>query len=252
MKSPYFFCQYSLCPIRAQNQDSSEMLSQLFFGEVVELIEKDKQWLKIRTYKDNYTGWVDEKFLLALTDKEMRRWVDNQTEMYDSVINIEGPKGPMTLTKGAFLHFNRDEITFSIGNFSFNVNTIRTKNPSKLTEIAMSYLNAPYLWGGKSLFGIDCSGFTQLVFRFLDKRLPRDAYQQAEEGMTVVLGDAEIGDLAFFANASGKITHVGIILENNKIIHAHGAVRLDELKKEGIFSVDKGAISHYLTVIKRY
>jgi len=113
-------------------------------------------------------------------------------------------------------------------------------------------LNAPYLWGGKSFFGIDCSGFTQQVFRFLDKRLPRDAYQQAEEGMTVEFDETEVGDLAFFANASGKITHVGIILENMQIIHAHGAVRLDELTKEGIFSADKGGITHYLTVIKRY
>mgnify|MGYP003978580471 FL=1 len=121
----------------------------------------------------------------------------------------------------------------------------------KITENAMMYLNSPYLWGGRTPFGIDCSGFTQMVYRLQGIDLPRDAYQQAEVGTTLsFVEESEAGDLAFFDNAEGKVIHVGIILDNNHIIHASGKVRIDRIDQQGIFNKEEGKHTHKLRLIK--
>ena len=121
----------------------------------------------------------------------------------------------------------------------------------KLIENALMYLNAPYLWGGRSPLGIDCSGFTQMVYRLQGINLPRDAYQQAEVGTTLsFIEESDPGDLAFFDNNEGKITHVGIILEENHIIHASGKVRIDRIDQQGIFNTEIGTHTHKLRLIK--
>lgn len=246
------FCRYSVCPMRSDKSDSSEMVSQLFFGEIAEVIQAENQWRQITTLKDQYTGWVDEKFLLPIREKDTQRWLDTCSASYDSETELIGPDGAIRLTKGAFLPHDLNTSSFRIGSAVYTVeNSPRTNAPYDIHKICLSYLNAPYLWGGKTLHGIDCSGFTQMAYRFLDKNLPRDAYQQADEGILVEYGDHSLGDLAFFANSSGKITHVGIILPNEQIIHAHGAVRLDDLRKEGIFSHEKETITHRLESIRR-
>jgi cell wall-associated NlpC family hydrolase len=123
----------------------------------------------------------------------------------------------------------------------------------ELEKLAFVFLNTPYLWGGKSVFGADCSGFTQTVFRFVDIPLLRDAWQQATMGEEVnSLKTVRRGDLAFFDNADGKITHVGIILNNKKIIHASGKVRVDKLMEEGIINGDTKQLTHRLKLIRRF
>jgi cell wall-associated NlpC family hydrolase len=114
------------------------------------------------------------------------------------------------------------------------------------------FLNTPYLWGGRSVFGIDCSGFSQLVFKMAGKRLLRDACQQAGQGTPVKSDQAQAGDLAFFTNESGRVVHVGILLEKGLIIHAAGKVRIDQLTAEGIINVDTGLKTHSLSGIRRY
>ncbi|MCY7361282.1 MAG: C40 family peptidase, partial [Ignavibacteria bacterium] len=122
----------------------------------------------------------------------------------------------------------------------------------QITEIALKYLNAPYLWGGRSPYGIDCSGFTQMVYKFFGIRLKRDAYQQAEQGRTIdYIDHTQTGDLAFFHNEDGKIKHVGIILQHKKIIHASGCVRIDSIDHHGIYNHDKKTYSHNLRFFKR-
>ncbi|MBK7084827.1 MAG: C40 family peptidase [Flavobacteriales bacterium] len=114
------------------------------------------------------------------------------------------------------------------------------------------FLGAPYLWGGRTPTGVDCSGLTQMLFMLMGIYLPRDAYQQAEEGDPVELVDlAEPGDLAFFDNAEGRITHVGIVLPERRILHASGRVRIDALDQEGIFDAEQGKYSHKLRLVKR-
>ena len=252
MKSPFQYCSVSIAPIRSIPSDSSEMITQLVFGEIVELLEEDKQWRKVRSYVDQYEGWVDEKLLSPLSDKELKRWMDEQTLLYNPYIKLDSDSGEITLTKGAFIADIPVGTHFNIGKNVYTVMEKVVPVPMETILIAKSYLNAPYLWGGKTLFGIDCSGFTQMVYRLLNYSIPRDAHQQAEDGQEIELQDAAPGDLAFFQNDKGKITHVGIILENNQIIHAHGKVRIDQLDKTGIYNTDKETYSHTLSFVKSY
>ena len=127
------------------------------------------------------------------------------------------------------------------------------KPKSDLVKTAFMYLNAPYLWGGKTPFGIDCSGFTQMVYKLNGYSLLRDASQQATQGEALsFIEESEAGDLAFFDNDEGVITHVGIIMEDNYIIHSSGKVRIDRLDHLGIFNPDTQRHTHKLRVIKKY
>ena len=120
-----------------------------------------------------------------------------------------------------------------------------------LINNALIFLNAPYLWGGRTPFGIDCSGFTQIVYRLQGINIPRDAHQQAEVGNTLsFIEESQEGDLAFFDDSEGEITHVGIIMNNNNIIHASGKVRIDKLDQQGIFNIEKKIHTHKLRIIK--
>lgn len=246
----FAFCKVAVSPIRKENADPSEMVSQLLFGEVVEIQDIQDNWTQIRTFCDNYEGWTDTKHLLPLTTKELNRWLDGIGILGDLLAEIETPWGKQVITRGAFIPSDSNE-RFNIANYEFKFLTHFNTIEHDLNSFANSYLNAPYLWGGKSPLGIDCSGFTQTVFRYLSKNIPRDAYQQADFGMEIPFDETESGDLAFFTNSKGKITHVGIVLENNKIIHASGWVRIDELKSDGIYKSDSGEKTHDLFVIKR-
>ena len=125
------------------------------------------------------------------------------------------------------------------------------KSKNKLTETAYFFLNAPYLWGGKSILGIDCSGFTQLVFSLSGIQIPRDAYQQEKIGESVDFVDIKPFDLVFFINDKNRVHHVGIALENSQIIHASGQVRIDSLTNEGIIHSLSNELTHRLHSIKR-
>jgi cell wall-associated NlpC family hydrolase len=136
-----------------------------------------------------------------------------------------------------------------------NAVTANTAKPNAdaIKERAMPFLSTPYLWGGRSVFGIDCSGFTQMVFRFFNIPLLRDAYLQATQGDVVgFLQEARCGDLAFFDNAEGRITHVGILLNDQEIIHSSGNVRIDKIDNAGIINVETSVRTHKLRIIKRY
>jgi len=241
------FCFVGISPIRSTPNDSSEQVSQLVFGEVVEVLEIKNYWVKIKTYKDSYEGFVDYKHLLALSDKELRQWLDQgeiTTTLYQT---IKCPWGNQIIPCGSFIGSGQ---IFSIGTYQFEI-VNKDSIYKKGIEFANLLINTPYLWGGKSSFGIDCSGFTQLIFRSVFINLPRDAYQQEELGQDVSFKDREPMDLAFFSNDKGKITHVGILTDENLIIHASGRVRIDTLKQEGIWNEEMGTITHKLTVIKR-
>lgn len=249
--SNYGYCRVSIAPVREEQKDSAEMVTQILFGEIVEVVETDRQWRKVRNIIDGYEGWLDEKLLSSLTEKEMKRWFDLQSPIFNSTLALGSSTGEILLSKGSMLPFENDTDDFPIGKDLYQLDAKIETAPQNIKEIALSYLNAPYLWGGRTTFGIDCSGFTQMVYRFMGYSLPRDAYEQAEDGIEIEFKDQQVGDLAFFKNVSGKITHVGIILENNQIIHAHGRVIVDELKTEGIYNQEKQQITHQLYQIKR-
>ena len=242
----YAFCALSVIPVRDQPKDSAEQTSQLLFGEPVEVLLSDKPWLKIRSFLDGYEGYIDHKQVLALTEKELKRWMDAYSFANQPFFQMNGPMGTQFLSGGALIG---GQSSFQIGNFKYHLQTIQQK--TDIWTYALSFLNTPYLWGGKSIFGIDCSGLVQNVYRQLDINLPRDAYQQAEIGTAIDFQDRQKLDLAFFKNAAGRIHHVGILGPDDQLLHASGQVRLDKLTEVGIYIEAAADFTHSLFEIRR-
>ena len=247
-------CNLAVIPLRLEPSDRSEIVSQILFGEHFELLEKQKQWRKVKLHFDQYEGWIDEKQFQLLNSDEFHAL--NQLPIVlngDLVEYITYPPNQLLpITLGASLAFLTIDAINQSG-FSFD-GQIRTgvQLKSNLLETAFLYLNAPYLWGGKTPFGIDCSGFTQMVYKLNGYHLLRDASQQASQGIPLsFIEESEAGDLAFFDNDEGKIIHVGIIMDDNYIIHASGKVRVDRLDHLGIYNAELNKHTHKLRVIKK-
>lgn len=244
------YCKLGVAPVRAEASDRSEIVTQLLFGEVLEVIGRDEQWMHIRTYSDSYEGWIDSKQVVALSQKEVNRWQDGLSIETALVRHIETPWGPQWITRGAFVPLDNSG-AFNIGRDDFRFLDAPQKAPATVTEFALSYANAPYLWGGKTPFGIDCSGLMQITHRYFGMNLPRDASQQAEYGQDIAFEDRERGDLVFFQNKSGRIHHVGLLVDRTSIVHASGWVRVDDLTEEGILRRIDQELSHIFYSIKR-
>ena len=240
------FCLVSISPIRKEAKDSSEMVSQLLFGEPVNVIQIIGSWVEIETKLDHYKGFVDFKHLLAITENELTTWSSNFEYQKAAINKIETPWGQQIISCGSFI--GKDTF-FTIGNYSFEIKS--SNNETLKNTIEDQFLNTPYLWGGKSIFGIDCSGFTQVLFRLKGIDLPRDAYQQIEIGQTIEFVNHKINDLVFFKNNDGKIIHVGLLVAPNKILHASGMVRIDALDETGIFNNDLNKYTHFFSTVKR-
>lgn len=251
MSSKSAYCCVSISPVRAENRDAAEMVTQLLFGELVTIEEIDAPWCRIKTFSDNYEGFCDIKHLRFLSEKEVTRWMDGLSYQKELAKNIETPWGKQTIYRGSYLPFNIAD-SFNIGNDHFGISFSEAAQEwTSVVELAKEYLNTPYLWGGKSPFGIDCSGLTQVCLRFFEINLPRDASQQVEYGSSIEFEEVISGDLAFFANNSGKIIHVGICDGLGNIIHASGMVRQDQLTVDGIINLDSGQQTHSLHSIRR-
>jgi len=244
------YCKVAIAPVRADHSDRSEIVTQLLFGEVVTILAHERQWMKIQSYADNYEGWIDGKQVHFLRLKEVNRWYDGLTIETALVRRIETPWGAQWITRGAFVPYDNSG-EFSIGKDHFRFLDEPSIAPATPAELAISYENTPYLWGGKSPFGIDCSALMQLVHRYFGINLPRDASQQVELGMDIPFGEHQAGDLAFFSNAEGRIHHVGLLLSETTIIHASGWVRTDDFTPSGIVRRPADELSHTLYGIRR-
>lgn len=232
-------CNVSIAPLRADSSDKSEIVSQLLYGESADILEVKDNWTKIKTHYDNYEAWMDTKQISPVSDEfVVSRKRNLVKEPFQSTMT---ESGKVLLSMGSEVNFETTAPT-------------RGRDLSEsIVNCAKEFLNVPYLWGGKSFFGIDCSGFTQIIYKIHGIKIPRDAYQQAEIGDALTfIEEAKPGDLAFFENSEGRIIHVGIILADQKIIHAHGKVRIDSLDTSGIFNKDQNKHTHKLRFIRSY
>jgi len=247
-------------PVRSEPNHRAEQVNQLLFGERMEVLESnDKEWTRIRSEWDSYEGWCKTAQITQISKKEYRTGTKIVTCNHVSKLAFDD--NDMILPLGCDL-FNIKAGKIIIGGKagSFKGKKINLKkttlNCAHLKAAAFQYLNAPYQWGGRSIFGIDCSGLTQMSFKLCGKRIPRDASQQAAEGEIVdFLQHAQCGDLAFFDNADGNIVHVGIILDHQYIIHAsdhNGKVMVDKIDQAGIISIEQKKRTHNLRVVKRF
>lgn len=250
----YGICNLAVVPLRAEPSSRSEMVSQVLFGEVFEIMETMDEWARIITSFDGYEGWINYLQFATLSAAGYKKHQQKKVPLTTRPITQAWKKSnnsvlylpigsSLSFLEGTACHINDDyfDIIGEIGDRDDLINT------------ANSFLNVPYLWGGRTHFGVDCSGFSQSVFRIQGISLKRDAYLQAEQGNTVdFLQEAKLGDLAFFDNDEGRITHVGIMLNNEQIIHASGKVKVDQIDNQGIYSAELKKYTHKLRIIKRF
>ena len=251
-------CRLSIVPVRSKASDTSEQVSQLLFGDHYQVLESsaDGKWLRIEIAYDGYQGWIDAKQHYIIPDAYYQELSSSDFKVtLDLVSTILFKKQTQNILLGSVLPITSNELFHVEESLAFNgeSKSLHQKRDFEFVKrVALTYLNSPYQWGGRSPFGIDCSGFTQNVFKISGYRLNRDASQQVDQGKLVPhLTDACPGDLAFFSNENGKITHVGIILEDHQLIHASGKVRIDKLTEEGIIHSEHGQLTHKLHSIKR-
>lgn len=228
-----FYISVPAAPLRSSANDRAEMVTQGLYGQSLNVIEEDGNWVKVRLTDDHYEGWTDRKLIRTKHGQKFEQLITGAIEKH----SIQGQS--VWLPAGSYLPVTRKEhVALS------------------LTEGARQFLGAPYLWGGKTILGIDCSGLTQVAALIAGVKIPRDACQQAEIGEEVPFADlCKEGDLAFFDNEEGTIIHVGILLSNDhgkwSILHASGEVRIDHFDHQGIFREDFGKYTHKLRIIRR-
>ncbi len=256
----FAICTVSIMPLRIASDDRSEMVSQVLFGESIEVLESSTNWAYVRLSFDHYEGWVDPKQFTIIDDEEMNS-MSTAPMFYSTdlvqVVAQSNSKQMIPLLIGSHLPgLLQNKFTLAGKEYIYEgsaaISTLKTKRKT-IIQNAMMFINAPYLWGGKNPFGIDCSGLTQTVYKVSGIAIARDASLQANQGNTInFITDALVGDLAFFDNQDGKITHVGILLGDNKILHASGKVRVDAIDHQGIFNVETRKYTHKLRIIKSF
>ena len=236
----YGIVSLNIVPVRKEMDAKSEMTNQLFFGEIITIIEVKNKWSFISSDLDNYKGWIRNIQYQSIEKNDYNTLTRTNYEFALNEVVLENSNGEIIVPTGSLIS------SAKFLNYSYT-----TDNLSKsLNETIMSFLNSPYLWGGKSKFGTDCSGLVQSIFKTIGIILPRDACDQYKVG-SHVLDNFKLGDLAFFGKKPNNISHVGILIDKNKIVHAYGKVRMDKLKSDGIYNNEEKRITHLLQEIKR-
>ena len=236
-------CLLPLIPMRSSSSHTSEMINQVLFGESFEILEKREGWVYIRLFHDHYKGWISEGQYKTISNRISEFRYSNKVYATIKVNNVRQP-----LVLGSVIP---DASLLNILNIDCSLKFCEMNNfRSWFLNISKKYLNSPYMWGGRSPLGIDCSGYTQMVYRFFDICLPRDSHDQSKEGTEIRFQDSKLGDLAFFEK-DDRVIHVGIILDKNRIIHSSGKVRIDRLDEQGIFNMSEGMYTHKLQSLKR-
>jgi len=243
------------CPVRIRPDETSEMVTQFLFGEYAKVKEYRKDsWAYIQLLYDGYEGWIDSKMLLQ-SDMPIEGTVFCCLDIFGQAFS---DTHSTWISLGANLP-GYDGLIAKVGGISFRYSGQVTRldelvpSSDRIEKVSRRLLNVPYLWGGRTPIGLDCSGYTQLVYKCCGLQIKRDAKDQALEGeMIDFVSEARVGDLAFFSKKSDRITHVGIVLAENRIIHASGRVRIDALDHYGIYNEEIQEYTHRLKIIRRY
>lgn len=245
----YGICLLSVVPVRNQPSEDGTLVTQLLYGDDFKIKEQRKYWSRIKISHDTFEGWVHNTQITSIEEETFDRIRSSDLAINtDLAAHITMGNGYVT---PILLGSRVDIACFFEHRFEGNAPPVAASKP-ELMHTALSYLNAPYLLGGKTPFGIDCSGFTQMVYKINGYQLFRGTEAQSTQGTALsFIEESEPGDLAFFDNKDGIIDHVGIILKDNYIIHAHGKVRIDRLDHTGIFNTEQKRYSHKLRVIKK-
>jgi gamma-D-glutamyl-L-lysine dipeptidyl-peptidase len=250
-------CRMAVIPIRKEPSEESEMISQVLFGERFRVEETLDKWLKVITVFDHYKGWIDRKFFQE-TDLEKEMEGRMQPVLHSRIAEVETRDGSLQLIPaGSSLPlYDHSTNSFMIGKERFRIRPvlgdILLPASQRIFETAQLFINTPYLWGGRSVFGFDCSGFVQTVFKIHGVALPRETSLQVLEGQEIFsLNNTVPGDLAFFRNEEGMVNHVGMVLADSRIIHCSGWVRIDRLDEKGIFNRQRGMYTHQLMGVRR-
>lgn len=253
---------HSIVPVRAEAREGSEQLTQILFGETCAILEEKPRWNRVKLDLDGQEGWVDAKMISPMTVKEYETY----TAAYKKAAWVcfpmayavsENNNQTIPLTAGTRLTNYQDGRFELLGvGFRIDPNMViaepKELNQETLLQTVRFFLNVPYLWGGKNAMGMDCSGFTQVVMSLFGRQLLRNASEQATQGEEVVsLAKAQAGDLVFFDHEDGKISHVGIVIDSERVIHCSGRVKVEKLDRQGIFNAEQNAYSHHLVSIRR-
>lgn len=251
----YGICELPYIPLRAESSHRSEMTSQVLFGEKFKIISKREKWSQIELIHDNYSGYIENK---AITEIEESNF--NETIIFENSNNVllKNDTEKIIVPMGSIIPTTIKDNVFSIKENKYKIiSEIKSENSQKdkkkfIYEKSLSLLNTSYLWGGRTEWGLDCSGFSQLIYRLIGIEIPRDADKQSLIGSPICFfEEAELGDLAFFENEEKEIVHVGIIFDKNKIIHCSTYVKIDIIDHNGIFDKKRGGYSHQLSIIKK-
>ncbi|MDA0758167.1 MAG: C40 family peptidase [Bacteroidetes bacterium] len=246
-KYKYGICNLSVVPVRKDPSSISELITQLMFGELYTITKQVEKWYYIKVEDDSYNGWVNYTQIRIISKIDF------------DILNLVKPKYSIKIID--FIYKNSEPTLISMGSkisscqylgYTYKGDFSEDINNKTILESATKFLNSPYLWGGKTSLGVDCSGFTQIVYKINNINISRDASLQASQGRLITEKEIKPGDLAFFGESNKKITHVGIMLNKEKIIHAFGKVRIDKINSKGIINLVSQRISHKLICFKTY
>lgn len=244
----YGICPLSMVPVYKSAEDTSGWITQLLYGEVFKIPETRKSWSRIRTSADQCEGWVQNTQIAQLesTKYAALKAPDGIRIASDLISHITTEEGLlMPIPAGSSVH-----AATALSHIHEGSVFPTESGKHSLIDSALLYLNSPQVKGGRSPFGIDADGLSQMVYRTRGVMLKRSAVQQASQGSPLsFIEESEPGDLAFFDGPDGVINHVGLIMGNNYIIHTHGKVRIDRLDHTGIFNTELRQYTHPLRVI---
>ncbi len=246
-------CNNVYLPIRKSPSHRSEMISQILFGERYNVTEKAGNWLRVTTLFDSFTGWIDGTQALS------SEWHSGSSGIITAnKVNCEKPdRSIVTLYHGSEIldldiqtgKFNCQEEEWMLLDNPYEVTS---GSETTIVDDAIKFLNTPYLWGGRTMAGIDCSGLTQIVFKMHGIALPRNSSDQSLCGEIIdFIEEALPGDILFFSGEGESISHAGILIREGRILHSSGSVRIDTVDHQGIWNEQQGLYTHRLRIIRR-